>query len=162
MWTYGATSVHLRDIAAAVCHRLCNAIIPWEDVFALVTSRLIALDKCLGVRPIGIGETLHRVVGKTICLATRIDVTMACGSDQLCGGLSSGIEGDIHSMSSLFVDHPLFLWIIKILILVRGYLWWMWLMLSTNRIVLQCCYMPMCFGPDVLNFFLILIVAGLC
>ena len=51
MWKYGATSVHLRDVAAAVCRRLCNAIIPWEDIFTLVVNRLIALDKCLGVRP---------------------------------------------------------------------------------------------------------------
>jgi len=88
-----------------VCRRLCNAIIPWEKVFALFTSCLIALDKCLGVRPIRIGKILHRVVGKTICLATRIDVTMACGSDLLYAGISSGIEGDIDAMSSLFVDH---------------------------------------------------------
>ena len=102
---YGASSALLRDTVAAACRKLCNTIIPWEDIRALVASRLIALDKCPGVRPIGIGETLHRIVGKAICLATRLDVTVACGSDQLCAGFSSGIEGAIHAMNSLFMDH---------------------------------------------------------
>ena len=72
-----------------------------------MASYLIALDKRPVVRPIGIDETLHGIVGKTICLATRIDVTVAYGSDQLCAGLSFGIEGAsaIHAMNSLFMDH---------------------------------------------------------
>ena len=89
---FGSSSARLRDTVAAVCRRLCNTITPWEDICALVACRLIALNKCPGVRPIEIGETLHRIIGKTICLATRIDATTVCGSDQLCAGLSSGIE----------------------------------------------------------------------
>ena len=85
---FGASSTRLHDTVAAVCCRLCNTITPWEDIQALIACRLIALNKCPGVRPIGIGETLHRVIGKTICLSTRIDATMVCGSDQLCAGLS--------------------------------------------------------------------------
>ena len=59
---YGASSASLCDTIAALCRRLCNTITPWEDVRVLVASRLIALDKCPGVRPIGIGETLRRIV----------------------------------------------------------------------------------------------------
>ena len=102
---FGSSSARLHDTIAAVCHRLCNTITPWEDISALVACRLIALNKCPGVRPIGIGETLRRIIGKTICLATRIDATMVCGSDQLCAGLSSGIEGAIHAMNPLFSAH---------------------------------------------------------
>ena len=46
------------DIVAALACKLLNSIVPWEDISALVVNRLIALDKCPGVRPIGIGETL--------------------------------------------------------------------------------------------------------
>ena len=69
---------------------------------ALVASHLIALDKCPGVRPIGIGKTLCRIIGKAVCLATRLDATLVCGSDQLCAGLQAGIEGAIHGMNELF------------------------------------------------------------
>ena len=89
---FGAYSSQLRDTVAALARRLLNSIVPWEDISALVANCLIALDKCPGVRPIGIGETLRRVVGKAVCYATRVDVELACGSDQLCGGVRSGID----------------------------------------------------------------------
>jgi len=50
---YGSSSAHLRDSVAVLCHHLCNSIVLWDDVRA---SRLIALNKCSDVRPIGIGE----------------------------------------------------------------------------------------------------------
>ena len=69
---------------------------------ALLSSQLIALDKCHGVCLIGIGETLRQLVGKIICLVTRSDAPVVCGLDQLCAGLQSKIEGDFHTMEDLF------------------------------------------------------------
>ena len=102
---YGAHSSHLRDAAAALFHRLANTIIPWNQVRALVSNRLIDLDKFLGVRPVGVGKTLRRVVGNAVCMATRIDIEHLFVVDQLCGGLSSGIEGAVHAINNLFAQH---------------------------------------------------------
>ena len=102
---FGAYSSRLRDAVAALARRLLNSIVPWEDISALVENCLIALDKCPGVHPIGNGETLRLVVGKAVCYATRVDVELACGSDQLCGGVRSGIEGAIHAMTSRFLQY---------------------------------------------------------
>jgi len=79
---YGSSSAHLHDSVAASYHHLCNSIVPRDDVRALMASHLIALNKCPGIRLIGIGKTLHRVIGKTICLATGLDAVLVCGSDQ--------------------------------------------------------------------------------
>ena len=102
---FGAHNSKLCDAIAALARRLLNSIVPWDNISALVTNRLIALDKCPGVHPIGIGETLRCVIGKAMCYATRVDVELACGYDQLCGGVRSGIEGTIHNITNLFSQY---------------------------------------------------------
>ena len=51
------------------------------------------------------GETLRRIIGKAVCMATRVDVKDLCGTDQLCGGKRSGIEGAVHATNDLFAQH---------------------------------------------------------
>ena len=80
-------------------------IIPWSDVRSLVSCRLIALDKCPGIRPIGIGETLRRIIGKAICFVTGPDIKDVCGVDQLCAGVHASFEGAVHAINDLFQEH---------------------------------------------------------
>ena len=96
---YGAHSTRLHDAVAALTWRLANSFTPWNDNCALISNRLIALDKCPGVRLVGIGETLCRIIGKAICSATHTDIESLGGADQLCGDIKSGIEGAIHAMN---------------------------------------------------------------
>ena len=84
---------------------LANRIVDWTDIQALMVNRLIALDKCHGVRPIGIDECLRRVLGRVLALVTGWEVQSACGVDQLACGLQSGIEGAIQAMSALYDDY---------------------------------------------------------
>ena len=60
--------------------------------------RLIPLDKNPGVRPIGIGEVMRRIIGRTItkCLKNEL---MSLGSNyQLCLGQKCGIEYAIYTL----------------------------------------------------------------
>ena len=102
---HGAASSRLRRAVGALAEKLANTLVEWEFLRALRSCRLIALDKGGGkIRPIGIGETLFRIVGKSISAVTGDELSEACGIDQLCGGISAGIEAAIHSMTDKFED----------------------------------------------------------
>ena len=101
---FGRSSERLRDEVAELTRRLANSLVEWNMIRALLANRLIALNKNPGVRPIGIGEVLMRIMGKAMVLVVGKDVEEVCGADQLCSGLRSGIEGAIHSMRELFEE----------------------------------------------------------
>ena len=69
---------------------------------AYVACRLIPLDKSPGVRPIGVGEVLRRIVGKCVGWVVKDDVQQAAGPLQTATGLQSGAEAAIHSMREMF------------------------------------------------------------
>ena len=100
---YGAHSSRLRETVADLAMHLANGIVDWTDIQALMTNRLIALDKCPGVHPNGISECLCRVLGRVLALVTRWEAQSACGVDQLACGMQSGIEGAIHAISALYM-----------------------------------------------------------
>ena len=75
-----------------------------EQISALTTCRLIALDKCPGVRPIGVGETLRRLISNAILRVTHDDILKAVGSRQLYAGQEAACEAGIHAMRNLFED----------------------------------------------------------
>ena len=54
-----------------------------------------------GLRPIGVGETLRRVLGKCVSNITGEDLEGVFGIEQLAGGLEGGIEGSIHGLREL-------------------------------------------------------------
>ena len=74
----------------------------WDEIRALKAKRLVALNKCPGVRPIGIGEVGDRFLAKIMAEVTGDDVRSECNSDQLCSGIKGGIEGGIHGVREIF------------------------------------------------------------
>ena len=83
---------------------MCNQILPWSKVRALVSGIVIALDKCDKLRLIK-GECLRRIIFKSMADFTKIDLEETCSTDQLAFGLKAGVEGAIHVLSDIFGDN---------------------------------------------------------
>ena len=102
---HGKHSEKLRSSFVKAITRQANQIIAWEEICALKAKRLIALNKLPGVRPIGIGEAPDRCFEKVMSIVTGEDVMDACGADQLCSGVKSGIEGAVHAIDQTFMQN---------------------------------------------------------
>ena len=63
---FGAESEELREELAAWTRWLANRLPPWAAYRALMAGCLVALDKNSGVRPVGIGEAIRRLMAKLV------------------------------------------------------------------------------------------------
>ncbi len=98
-----------RDASDTLCHslalvarRLCTQFVDNSALAPLLASRLIALDKNPGVRPIGVGEVPRRIISKAILFVIKGDIQEAAGATQLCGGQVAGIEAVVHASRQHF------------------------------------------------------------
>ena len=90
--------------SAAFSRRICTTYVDPSSLMAYTSSRLVALDKCPGIRPIGIGEVVRRIIGKAIMRIVKHDLQDAVGSIQLCAGQLAGCEAAVHAMKSIFAE----------------------------------------------------------
>ena len=67
-----------------------------------MSGRLVALDKCPGIRPMGIGELWRRLITKCFLKVAGQQAKEACGTLQLCAGLEAGVEGGVHTMNHMW------------------------------------------------------------
>lgn len=96
-------STGLCDTIAVLAKRLCTEFINPLTIEPIFENRLIPLDKGNGeVRPIGVGEVIRRIIGKSDTKVTKQNIVDACGSLQVCAGSTSGGEAAIHAMHSIF------------------------------------------------------------
>ena len=72
------------------------------DYREFMSSRLIAIDKQPGVRPVGVGETWHHIFSNIVLKVTVTEENMAFHDDQMCAGLKAIIDGKIHGVQSLW------------------------------------------------------------
>jgi hypothetical protein len=101
---FGAESEALRDALAGICEMMANGNPSWAAFRALMACRLVALDKCPGVRPVGIGEIYRRLFAKCVLEVAGDRATMAAGNLNLCAGLPAGIEGAVHAVRAAMAD----------------------------------------------------------
>ena len=100
--SFGNFSADLCSSVAAVARRLCSSYVDPQCIRALLSCRLIALNKLPGVRPIGVGETCRRIIGKAVLSVLGHDVLETVGSAQLCAGQKGGCEAAVHALRSSF------------------------------------------------------------
>ena len=103
--SFGSASRNLCSALAAVGRRICTTIVNPEGLSAFVACRLIPLDKCPGVRPIGVGEVPRRILAKAVLRIVGQDVEEAAGPLQVCAGQDGGCEAAVHAMRRIF-HHP--------------------------------------------------------
>ena len=68
---------------------------PTSNIEAYLACRLVPLDKSPGLRPIGIGEVLRRIVGKVFMSVVKDDFQEVAGPMQVCAGQPGGCEAAI-------------------------------------------------------------------
>ena len=77
----------------------------WASYRALMLGRLIGLNKCPGVSPVGLGETWRRMLVKCVLVVIGAEAKEACKTEQLFDGLEAGIEGGIHVVRLLWQQY---------------------------------------------------------
>ena len=104
-YDYKYASSDLCQALADVTKRLCSEFVDPVSLAPLLGSRLIALDKDPGVRPIGVGDVARRIISKTLLTILKDDILDAAGTQQLCAGETAGCEAAVHSVRSIS-DNP--------------------------------------------------------
>ena len=100
--SFQSASTDLCDAMASTARRICCSFVDPKSLSAFVACRLVALDKCPWVRPIGIEETARRIIGKAILTTIGDDIQEAAGPLQLCAGQEAGCEAAVHAMHQMF------------------------------------------------------------
>ena len=75
--SFHASSTGLCNAVAVLARRLASEFVDPKGVEALLANRGIAIDKCPGLRPVGVGEILRRIV-KAIMFVTGDEVSSRC------------------------------------------------------------------------------------
>ena len=94
-------STNLCNSLSLVAKKLSTEYVDPAGIDSLIASHLIAIDNRPGVRPIAIGKTSRRIIGKTILAIVKDDVKEVAGSIQLCAGQEAGCEAGVRAMKSI-------------------------------------------------------------
>ena len=107
-WRSICTSFHtasndLCEAMALFARHLCTTYLSPNILASFLSCRLIALDKCPGIRPIGVCEVACQIVAKAALSVIQDDLQEVAGSRQLCAGQIAGVETAVHAVRSSFL-----------------------------------------------------------
>jgi len=100
--SFGSSPTDLCKAIAEAVKKLSAKKETSNSLEAFLASRLIPLDKNPGLRPIGVGEVLRRIIGKALVQVIREDIVTSVGSLQVCAGQEAGCEAAVHAMHDIF------------------------------------------------------------
>ena len=109
-WKRILLSKNFGESSSDLCQTLTKVIKKhWTEQLStslegFLACQLIPLKKNPGLRPIGVGEVLRRIIRKVIVSVVRNDITSSVGSLQVCAGHEAGCEAAIHAMHTIFED----------------------------------------------------------
>ena len=89
---------------ALVAKKLCVEYVEPYGISSFIASRLIALGKQPGIRPIGIREVSQRIISKAILSVVSDEVIEVARCIQLCAGQDAGCEVRVRAMNAIFAD----------------------------------------------------------
>jgi len=99
---FKAEGKEFRDQLAIFARKLATERLDPQTLEPYTSCRLLPLNKNPGVRPIGVGEVVRRIVGKAIAWSLQSEIQEAAGPLQVSSGLKGGAEAAIHAMRSVF------------------------------------------------------------
>lgn len=100
--SFGSDSTDLCAAVASLGRKLCKEKQSATSLESLIACRLIPLDKNPGLRPIGVGEVLRRILGKSIASILKDELRSSIGPLQVCAGQEGGCEAAVHAIRRIF------------------------------------------------------------
>ena len=97
MSNFNQSSTSLSRTVARLAVRIATEEIDSEALRPYNACCFIPLDKNRGVRTIGVGKVLRRIIGRSILRCVENDLKLLGKNKQLYLGLKCGIEHAIHS-----------------------------------------------------------------
>ena len=95
---FGQQSVEISKTLAKIAQKISTELLTHVLLEPYNASRLIPLDKNPGVRPIGVGEIIRRIIYRTITKCLKSELMVLGLNYQLCHGQKCGIEYAIHTL----------------------------------------------------------------
>ena len=104
--TVGDMRTSFKKVSSGHCNgvamRICTILVNPKGFAATTACQLITLNKCPGVRPIGIGETVC-IIFKAILYFIGQDIQEAAGSS-ICTAQESGSEAAVLAMHKILQE----------------------------------------------------------